>query len=101
MKNNIKAAVYETAKDLHEAGLISDKRMVRYKKLNIPAIHNVEPNDIKTFRQKEHISQSVLAECLNISVSAVRKWESGEKKPSGLALKMLNLIQEKGLHIVL
>ncbi len=101
MKNKIKVAVYTTAKDLHEAGLISNERMARYKKLNIPAVHNIEPNDIKTFRQKEHISQSVLAECLNVSVSAVRKWESGEKKPSGLALKMLNLVQKKGLQIVL
>ena len=101
MKNNIKQAVYETAKELHEAGLISNQRMERYRNLNVPIVHEVKPNDIKIIREKEKVSQSVLAACLNVSISAVRKWETGEKKPSGLALKILNLIQEKGLNIIL
>jgi putative transcriptional regulator len=101
MKNNIKQAVYETAKELHNAGLISNQRMERYNKLNIPKVSEVKPEDIKTLREKEKISQAVLAECLNVSISAVRKWETGEKKPSGLALKILNLVQKKGLAIIL
>ncbi|MDQ5920822.1 MAG: putative transcriptional regulator [Pseudomonadota bacterium] len=101
MNNNIKQAVYETAKELHEAGLISSQRMEKYKKLNIPPIHRVNPEDIKNLREKEKISQSVLAACLNVSISAVRKWETGEKKPGGLALKLLNIVQKKGLNIIL
>jgi len=101
MKNSIKQAIYETAKELHQAGLISNQRMRRYNKLNIPKVHQVSPSDIKTLREKEKISQAVLAECLNVSISAVRKWETGEKKPSGLALKILNLVQKKGLSIIL
>lgn len=101
MKNNIKQAVYETAKELHDAGLISNQRMEKYKNLNIPTIHEVKPEDIKFLREREKISQSILAACLNVSISAVRKWETGEKKPSGLALKLLNLVQEKGLNIIL
>lgn len=101
MKNNIKQAVYETAKELHDAGLISSHRMQKYNHLKIPQIYEVKPEDIKQLREKEQISQSVLADCLNVSLSAVRKWETGEKKPSGLALKLLNLILEKGLSIIL
>jgi putative transcriptional regulator len=101
MKNNIKQAVYETAKELHGAGLISNQRMEKYRHLNIPPTHELKPEDIKNLREKEKISQSILADCLNVSISAVRKWESGEKKPSGLALKLLNIIQKKGLSIIL
>ena len=72
-ENNIKQAIYETAKDLHEAGLISNQRMEKYKHLNISPLHEVKPEDIKHLREKEKISQSVLAECLNVSISAVRK----------------------------
>ena len=37
----------------------------------------------------------------NTSISAIQKWETGEKKPSGLALKLLNIIEKKGLRVVL
>ena len=98
---NIKKAVYETAKDLHLAGLIPNERMKHYEKLNLPQIHNFNPDDIKHLREKEQVSQSILAAYLNTSVSAVRQWESGEKKPSGLALRLLNLIERKGLDVIL
>jgi putative transcriptional regulator len=34
-------------------------------------------------------------------VSTVQKWEIGEKKPSGPSLKLLSLIDRKGLEAVL
>jgi putative transcriptional regulator len=30
----------------------------------------------------------------------VQTWEGGQKRPTGIALKMLHLVQEKGLEIV-
>ena len=101
MKNKINEAVYETAKDLHKVGLINDDRMNHYEKLNLPKIHAFNPVDIKHLREKEHVSQSIFAAYLNTSLSAVRKWESGEKKPRGMALRLLNLIEQKGLQIIL
>jgi len=38
---------------------------------------------------------------LNTSLSTVRKWEIGEKHPSGPSLKLLNLIDRRGLDAVL
>ncbi|GAB4089725.1 hypothetical protein GCM10028785_23940 [Hydrogenophaga soli] len=51
----------------------------------------------------EHLklSQTVLASVLNTSASRVRKWEIGEKHPSGPSLKLLNLPERKGLDAVL
>ena len=98
--NNLKQAIFETAQDMHNAGVISDKKMGRYSNLNIPPVHEFKPEELKGLRIKENISQSLLAAYLNISVSAVRKWESGEKKPSGLALRLLNLIEKRGLSVI-
>ncbi|MGH8590636.1 MAG: helix-turn-helix domain-containing protein, partial [Gammaproteobacteria bacterium] len=44
---------------------------------------------------------AVLAAVLNTSLSTVRKWEIGEKHPSGPSLKLLNLIDRRGLDAVL
>jgi len=46
-------------------------------------------------------AQIRLAMVLNTSVSTVRKWEQGDKQPSGPSLKLLNLLDRKGLEAVL
>jgi putative transcriptional regulator len=40
----------------------------------------------------------VFAAYLNTSLSTVQKWERGQKKPNGPSLKLLNLVQQKGLE---
>jgi len=52
-------------------------------------------------RTRLKISQTVLASVLNTSVSTVRKWEQGEKRPGGPSLKLLNLLDKKGIEAVL
>ncbi len=42
-----------------------------------------------------------MASVLNTSVSTVRKWEQGDKQPSGPSLKLLDLLDRKGLEAVL
>ena len=56
---------------------------------------------ITRLRQSPNVSQAVFAAILNSSVSTVQKWEIGDKKPSGPSLKLLNLIERKGLEGVL
>jgi putative transcriptional regulator len=51
-------------------------------------------------REKAKISQAVFAAYLNTSVSTVQKWEIGEKKPSGIALKLLNIVERNGLDVL-
>ena len=48
-----------------------------------------------------HVSQSVFAASLNASVSTVQKWENGEKKPSGAALRLLSVIERRGLEVLM
>jgi putative transcriptional regulator len=59
------------------------------------------PPKIKSLRDDAGVSQAVFAAVLNASVSTVQKWETGEKKPSGPSLKLLNLIERKGLEAVI
>ncbi len=49
---------------------------------------------------RSHVSQAVFAALLNTSVSTVQKWEIGQKRPTGTALKLLHLVQKNGLDIV-
>ncbi|MFM2111979.1 MAG: hypothetical protein RLZZ271_639 [Pseudomonadota bacterium] len=46
------------------------------------------------------LHQVVFAKLLNISLSTVQKWEIGQKRPTGTALKLLRLVQQRGIEIV-
>ncbi|WP_443201144.1 helix-turn-helix domain-containing protein [Pseudomonas sp. 25571] len=52
-------------------------------------------------REALNFSQPVFAMHLHTSVSTVRKWEQEETRPAGPALKLLNIIQCKGLQAIL
>jgi putative transcriptional regulator len=75
--------------------LKSGRRFLRSGDINLPI------PTIKTLRENAHVSQAVFAAVLNTSVSTVQKWETGDKKPSGPSLKLLNLIERKGLEAVI
>jgi putative transcriptional regulator len=46
------------------------------------------------------VSQPVFARYLNTSESTVEKWETGAKRPSGMALKLLAVVQKHGLNVL-
>jgi putative transcriptional regulator len=89
------------ASDLHDIGLIDKRRMREFDALCHLDIKDIPPEKIKALREKARMSQAVFAAVLNTSVSTVQKWEIGAKKPSGPSLKLLNLIERKGLEAVL
>ena len=99
-KSRILKEVHEAAKGLHEIGVFSDVTMRQFHKLCLTPVHELKPTDIRNLRKRSKVSQAVFAAYLNTSPSTVQKWEIGEKKPSGSALKLLNLIEQKGLEAV-
>ena len=90
-------AIHETASDLHRLGFIDKRAMESYGVLCIPPVPEYTPEQIKTLRDRYQLSQSVLAAVLNTSLSTVQKWEIGEKHPGGPSLKLLSILDRKGL----
>jgi putative transcriptional regulator len=100
-KSRILDEMHDTARGLHRAGLISKRRMAEFDALRNLGVDEMPPRKIHSLREKAHVSQAVFAAVLNTSVSTVQKWEIGDKKPSGPSLKLLSLIERKGLEAVL
>jgi putative transcriptional regulator len=100
-KNRLMSEMYETASGLLEAGVISKRRMGEFAALCQPALAVMTPAQIRALRKRCRLSQAVFASVLNASLSTVQKWETGAKRPGGPSLKLLSLIERKGLDVVL
>lgn len=96
-ENRITEVVYKTAKGLHDAGAIDKTTMREFDELCLPAVPNYSAKQIRSIRERCHASQRVFAAYMNISASSLQKWESGVRKPDSVALKLLNLVDKKGL----
>jgi putative transcriptional regulator len=100
-KSRILEAVHGTASDLNRLGFIDKRKMRKFDALCLDPIPVDNSDKIRTLRDHLQLSQSMLAAVLNTSLSTVRKWEIGEKHPSGPSLNLLNLLERKGLEIIL
>ena len=99
-KSPILEAMRETVKGLHAAGVMDQITLREFDRLCLPPVKPLSPRKIKKIRETSHVSQAVFAALLNTSVSTVQKWEIGQKRPTGTALKLLHLVQKRGLEIV-
>jgi putative transcriptional regulator len=100
MADTILSVVHETAQGLHDAGLMDAKTMREFDALCLPPVKVYSAEQIKRIRLRNRASQAVFAAYLNTSPSTVQKWERGQKKPNGPSLKLLNLVDQKGLEVL-
>lgn len=100
-RSRILEAVHETASDLHRLGFIDKRKMQKYDVLCLESVQDYDAVKVKALRERLRLSQAVLASVLNTSVSTVRKWEVGDKRPSGPSQRLLDIIERKGLEAVL
>ena len=96
--SDLLASVHETMSDLHAAGIVDAQTMRKFDKMCLAPVVPLRPAEIAALRKRERVSQPVFAAYLNVSKSSVSQWETGEKKPDGPALKLLNLVERKGLQ---
>lgn len=94
------AAIHETMEALHDVGAIDKQTMREFDDACLTPVHILSPEEIKSLRLREHISQPVFARYLNVSKNLVSDWERGVKKPGGPALRLLTVIQKKGLEAI-
>ena len=81
-------------------GVIDKKTMRHFDDSCLLSVPEMNPMQIKTIREQNHMSQPVFARYLNTSKSTVQKWEIGSKRPSGMALKLLDIVQKHGIRIL-
>jgi putative transcriptional regulator len=100
-RSPIAEAVHDGVSGLYRLGLV-DKTTMR--EFDVRCLTSVEPmsaRDIQRLRARAGVSQAVFARCLNVTTAYVSQLERGEKRPRGSTLKLLSLIQKKGLDAVL
>lgn len=92
----------EMAQALETHGVLTKPDMVQMQGLCLkPPVYT--PKRVAQIRKsKAHMSQSVFAALLNVSLSTVQKWEAPEsgKHPSGAAAKLLQVIETKGIEAI-
>ena len=99
-KSHLSEAAQETARDLGSSGATDQVTLREFDQLSVPPVSPLKPDEIKRIREDSHVSQAVFARLLNTSLSTVQKWEIGQKRPAGTALKLLHLVQKRGLEII-
>ena len=99
-KSDAFEAIHSSASALFTIGAIDKATMRHFDTSCLDAPSPLGPKQIKKLRLSNHVSQPVFAHYLNTSASTVEKWEAGAKRPSGAALKLLNVVQKHGLQIL-
>jgi putative transcriptional regulator len=104
--SRLTSELLETARDMRAVGLMSkaahEKITMRHK-ADIPAgaAAPISPAKIKALREEANLSQAVFARLLNLTVGYVSQLERGAKRPTGAALALLNVIERKGIGVIL
>ena len=96
-RKSLSQTLIDTAKDLG----FSKTTIDQLESLGIPEANELSPKKIKKIRQKINVSQSVFAAFLNVTISTVHKWERGSAQPRGSALRLLSIIDSKGIDVLL
>ena len=102
-KARIRAEIVEGSRALHKVGAISTAELGKttLRMLGPKAARELDamtPREIVAVREKEKVSQGVMAAFLNVAVKTISQWERGERKPTGAALKLLHVVKQKGIE---
>ena len=99
-KSDVFEAIHASASALQKVGAIDLTTMRKFDESCLATPVTLAPKQIKGIRERAHVSQPVFARYLNTIESTVQKWETGAKSPSGMALKLLTVVQKHGLNVL-
>lgn len=106
MGTSLKENLYQTAKSLYELGAMSKEKFDRFEAFrlssdNLPyepiEVEELSPREIGELRSRNFLTEADFAVYLHTTISTIKGWESGEKKPKGPELALLNIVKQKGL----
>jgi putative transcriptional regulator len=101
-KARLRFEIVEMTRAMHGAGLVDGAELERttIRMLGrdaLPKVIPMSPAEIVAVRERAGVSQAVLAGYLNVGVATVSQWERGVRRPTGAALKLLNVVRAKGV----
>jgi len=94
-------SVHLAVRGLQSVGAVDKSTMRNFDIACIARVEEMPAERIVAIREKSGLSQALFAAAINVTVSLVSKWERGEKKPSGAALRLLDLIERKGIDSIM
>lgn len=92
--------LHKTAQGLARVGALDKKTMRAFDTFCLTKVDPMSGEEIQALREREGVSQAVLAHHLNVGTKLVSDWERGAKKPSGPSLKLLAIVKSKGLAVI-
>lgn len=99
-KSDAFAVIHASAKALRKVGAIDKATMRDFDETCLAVPPQFTPEAVRQLREANNVSQPVFARYLNTSESTVEKWETGAKRPSGMACKLLAVVQKHGLQVL-
>jgi putative transcriptional regulator len=104
--SSVVECILEMTEDQYRLGMMdkAEYEKVTMRHLGAPALSTAEPisgEEIRTLRERAHLSQAVFARYLNLTVGYVSQLERGTKQPKGPALVLLNVARRKGFEAIL
>jgi putative transcriptional regulator len=86
---------------MHKVGILDEKAYEKITKRHLgkDKLLKMDPitsDEIRSIREREHISQAVLANYLNLTVGYISQLE----RPSEAVLALLNIVRHKGLNAI-
>ena len=71
------------------------RRMLRTDHLCVRRPDAFPEERIRELRDRLEVSQAVFADLLNVSLSTVRAWEQGQRRPDGPSLRLLQVAEQE------
>jgi len=100
MRKAMREAIGETVRDMRNSDLPVSFTKRDFDELGIEFTEvTITPEEIQAIRARTRLSQAVFAKLLNVSLSSVRQWEQGKRKPTGATMVLLDLLN-KSPHIL-
>ncbi|HEY8581137.1 MAG TPA: DNA-binding transcriptional regulator [Beijerinckiaceae bacterium] len=99
-RDDLAESLHTSAAALHKVGALDKKTMREFDAFCLAEPPPLAPAEIARIRMKANMSQPLFARYLNTSKSTVAQWESGAKRPSGIALRLLGVVKKHGIEVL-
>jgi len=92
VEDDVLATAHGLAAALHRVGAMDELSMRDMNRLCLPPRPDYGGSEVRRIRAATRMSQPVFARLLGVDKSAVAQWERGAKRPSGPALRLLEML---------